>query len=64
MADSAPTPSVSDVPAMVFEKFLSDLATAKVSADVIKRLRTTLLEERSFTDRALKSAVLTDESLA
>jgi hypothetical protein len=52
-----------DVPAQVFETFLQVLAGSGVSAELIARLRTTLLEEQTFTERALKVAVLGEEPL-
>jgi hypothetical protein len=42
-----------DVPARVFEKYLQALVEAKASPEVISRLRATLLEDKSFTERAL-----------
>src|SRR5437870_13643577 len=41
----------------VFEKYLQALLEAKISPEVISRLRATLLEDKSFTERALKDAV-------
>ena len=52
-----------DVPAQVFEKFLQALGDAGVSTELVARLRKTLLEERTFTDPALKAAVFGEESL-
>ena len=52
----------SDIPAQVFERFLQALGEASVSAELIARLRKTLLEERTFTERALQVAVLGEES--
>ena len=51
-----------DIPAQVFEKFLQALGEASVSAELVARLRKALLEERSFTERALQVAVLGEES--
>jgi len=53
----------SDVPAQVFEKFLQDLRDAGASAELVARLRKALLEEKKFTERALKEAVLPEEPL-
>lgn len=50
-----------DIPARVFEKYLQALVDAKVAPEVISRLRATLLEDRSFTERALKDAVFGEE---
>ncbi len=52
-----------DVPSHVFEKFLENLAGAGVSDELVARLHNTLLQEQTFTERALKSAVLGEESL-
>jgi hypothetical protein len=50
-----------DVPAQVFEKFLLALENAGSSTEMIARLRKTLLEDKKFTERALKEAVLAAE---
>ena len=47
-----------DVPAQVFEKFLQALGEAGASAELVARLRKTLFEDKAFTERALKEAVL------
>ena len=52
-----------DVPVQVFEKFLQALGDAGASADLVARLRKTLLEEKKFTERALREAVLPEEPL-
>lgn len=52
-----------DVPAQVFEKFLQALGGTGASVELVARLRKALLEDRTFTERALKSAVLGEESL-
>jgi hypothetical protein len=52
-----------DVPAQVFEKFLQALGDAGASAALVARLRKALLEDRTFTERALNSAVLGKERL-
>jgi hypothetical protein len=52
-----------DVPAQVFEKFLEVLGSTGASAELVTRLRKTLLENKSFNDRALKAAVLGEDSL-
>ncbi|TRZ44183.1 hypothetical protein D4S03_12010 [bacterium] len=49
------------VPAQVFEKFLQALGEAGASTELITRLRKTLLEDKTFTERALKEAVLAEE---
>lgn len=62
MTTSSKIEGTPDVPAQVFEKFLQALGEASVSAELVARLRKTLLEERTFTERALQVAVLGEES--
>jgi hypothetical protein len=50
-----------DIPGQVFEKFLKALDSSDVSPEVIARLRKTLLDDQTFTDSALKVAVLGEE---
>lgn len=52
----------SDVPDEVFARFLEVLAKAEMPADVISRLRQTLLVDHKFSDTALKTAVFGEES--
>lgn len=52
-----------DVPAQVFEEFLRALGDAGASAELVARLRKALLEDRTFTERALKLAVIGEERL-
>lgn len=52
-----------DVPALVFETFLQALDSAHLPAELIAQLHRTLLEEKTFTERALKGAILTEDSL-
>lgn len=52
-----------DVPTQVFEKFLEALKEAGASPELVARLRKTLLEDKKFTERALKEAVLAEEPL-
>ena len=52
-----------DVPAEIFEKFLQALREAAVPDELVARLRKVLVVERTFTDRALKAAVLGEEPL-
>ena len=50
-----------DVPAQVFEDFLTALPVAEISEDVISRLRQLLLTDKKFTEHALRSAVFGEE---
>jgi hypothetical protein len=61
MTTSTTTEGTSDVPAQVFEKFLQALGGSAVSAELIARLRKVLLEDKTFTERALREAVLAEE---
>lgn len=54
------TEGMPNVPAQVFEKFLQALEEATVSSELVTRLRKTLLEDKTFTEKALKEAVLGD----
>jgi hypothetical protein len=63
MTTSPTAQGTTDVPAQVFGKFLEALESGGVSAEVIARLRKTLLEDRAFTERALREAVLSEEPL-
>jgi hypothetical protein len=57
------TNGMPDVPAQVFEEFLQALGDADVSAELVGRLRETLLEKQTFTERALRAAVIPEEPL-
>ena len=60
---TAPTPEgAHDVPAQVFQNFLQALGKAGAAADLVDRLRKTLVEDRVFSERALRQAVLGEES--
>lgn len=63
MTTSPTVQGTTNVPAQVFEKFLQALEGSGVSAEVIGRLRKALLEDKAFTERALKEAVLAEELL-
>ena len=63
MTNSPTVEETPDVPAQVFEKFLQSLESEDVSAELIVRLRKALLEDKTFTERALKKAVLDEEPL-
>lgn len=52
-----------EVPSEIFETFLKDLEGKGVSTELVKRLRKALIEDKVFTERALKEAVLPEESL-
>jgi hypothetical protein len=53
--------TAADVPTQVFEKALEELAVAGLPEELVTRLRKTLLEDRAFTENALKKAVFGEE---
>lgn len=61
MTTSPEIGATADIPEQVFEKFLKALKDTSVSPELIIRLRKALLEDKAFTDRALKAAVLGEE---
>ncbi len=61
MATSPTIEGTPDVPAQVFERFLRALEGASAPAELVTRLRKALLEDKTFTERALKEAVLGEE---
>jgi hypothetical protein len=61
MTTSSTSEGAPDVPAQVFEKFIQTLGEAGASEELVARLRKTLLEDKTFTERALKHAVLGEE---
>ncbi len=64
MTTSPATGGTPDVPTQVFREFLQALGGAGVPADSIARLRKTLLEDGTFTENALKAAVLGEEPVS
>ena len=52
-----------DVPERVYRDFLDQLAAASVPAEVISRLRKTLLEDRAFKESALREAIFGGDEL-
>ncbi len=63
MTTSPPVEGAPDVPTQVFEKFLEDLESAAVSTELVARLRKVLLEDKTFTERALKEAIIAEEKV-
>lgn len=57
-----PSNQPTSVPDQVFEGFLKALTDKEMPEDLIERLRTALIEKRSFTERALKAAILPEET--
>jgi len=63
MSASSATGGVPEVPAQVFAKFLDVLSATDIPTEVVDRLRKTLLDDRVLTDRALRAAVLSEDTL-
>jgi hypothetical protein len=61
MSTESKPDDLSDVPKLVFDKFLQALAGANAPPDVVGRLRKTLLDDKKFTERTLREAVLPEE---
>jgi hypothetical protein len=61
MVPQTPSPKATDVPTQVFDQFLGKLGLANVPAEVVARLRKTLVDDRAFTELALRKAVLGDD---
>ena len=61
MTAERPPPVASDVPTQVFSRFVDALTAEGVPPDVVNRLRVVLLVEKSFTDRALRAALLGED---
>ena len=55
--------STTDIPTQVFEQFLQALHGAELRPEMIARLHKTLLQDKNFTEHALKDAVLSEEPL-
>lgn len=63
MTTTPTTEGTLDVPTQVFERFLQALGDTGVSAELVTRLRKALLENQTFTESALRAAVLGEEPL-
>lgn len=61
MTESPAVQEMADVPAQVFESFLEALQGTDVSAEVVARLRKTLLVDQTYTEGALKAAIWGEE---
>jgi hypothetical protein len=53
-----------DLPTQVFEEFLQALNKADVPPELIARLGKTILEQKVFTEAALRAAILEEEPLS
>jgi hypothetical protein len=61
MSTSTTTSGTSEVPVKIFERFLEELTAAGMSGDLVARLRNTLLVDRIFSERALKTAIFGED---
>lgn len=61
MSDKPVTNVVSDIPRQVIGKFLDSLMEKGVSADVVARLRKTLVEDSTLTETAVKRAIFPED---
>lgn len=61
MTDVTDVKRTDDVPAQVFESFLRALTEAAISEELIARLRKTLLQDKTFNERALKEAIFAED---
>ena len=64
MSTSPISNEAGEVPVKVFEKFLQALEEIGISPELIARFRKTLLEEKTFTETALKEAIFGEEPAA
>jgi hypothetical protein len=55
---------VTGVPKQVFEKFLNELEGKKVTADVVARLKKTLIDHGDISETAIKTALFDDDNTA
>ena len=51
------------VPEQVFEEFLDALVNEKIPPELVTRLRKALLDDKVFTERRLKEAILGEDLL-
>jgi hypothetical protein len=62
MANAPEEKKLSDVPTQVFEEFLTAAAATDLPVEVVTRLRRALLEEKVFTEPALRAALFGEET--
>lgn len=55
-------PASQDIPERIFEVFLANLETAGVEEAVRTRLRKTLIEDKRFSEAAIRAAVFANET--
>jgi len=52
-----------DLPTKVFREFLVRLGDAGVAPELLERLTKTLIDDKNFTERGLRAAVLPEDPL-
>lgn len=62
MADAESSKS-QDVPSQVFAMFVEALPKKAIDAEVAARLQKCLLEDRTFTEKAIKAAIFPEEAI-
>ena len=50
-----------EVPAQIFEEFLVRLEKAETTSDVVERLRTTIINKKDLSDKAIMTALFPEE---
>lgn len=60
--DQTVTERTRTVPEQVFEQFIEALQEAGVPKELVGRLRKTLIEDRIFTESAMKAAIFGEET--
>jgi hypothetical protein len=58
-----PTPdnSMTDLPTKVFEQFVQEAGGTDLPPEIIERLRVALIEDKSFGEQNLRSAIFGEE---
>ena len=57
MAEQTEKTSLPEVPKQIFAKFLDELSTTDIPAELVGRLRKTILEDQVITEGAVKAAL-------
>jgi hypothetical protein len=50
-----------EVPAQLFEEFVTQLEKAETPADVVERLRATIIHEKDLSEKAIRAALFPEE---
>ncbi len=62
MSGKSDSNALADIPRQVIGKFLDKLTGAGVSADVVARLRKTLIDDSALTEPAVKRAIFPEDA--